>query len=757
MRKLILRKISVDVSLLMWVIMLSPQLEAQILSGVIKDQRGRPVLSAHVVINSTQEHTHSNEFGTFKIPGVQLGDTLHTSSLGYGEDELIIQQDDLEHGVQIILSEVDYDLSQINISDHHYSTRQLARFDLKTNPVTSSQEVLTTVPGLIIGQHAGGGKAEQLFLRGFDLDHGTDINITVDGMPINMVSHAHGQGYADLHFIIPEVVDRVNYEKGPYLARVGNQATAGHVSLETMDRLEASSLNLEYGRYNTLRMLGLVDLSQKNGKTDGYLAIENLMTDGPFNSSQDFHRSNLMAKFGHEMENGDRISLLASRFSSRWNASGQVPQRAIDQGLIDRFGAIDDTEGGETSRTNFALTHSKSLGRSAFLKSNAYYINYDFELFSNFTFYLEDPENGDQIRQKENRNIAGFTSTYFDDFYLGSHYTSIQAGAGLRYDQISDVELSHTLNRKTTLESIYRGDVLESNLFGFYEASIDFGRFTLNPGVRIDHFKFDYNDHLQTRYDYQSKTHNVISPKLIMTYSQNKKWQHFLKLGKGFHSNDSRGIIASANAPETGDYKSVPAAYGADLGTIWRLQKRLVITSALWILLSDQEFVYVGDAGIVEASGRSRRLGVDLGARVQLNDHWFVYGDYNYAYARSTDEPSGSDYIPLAPIYTLTGGITYRNDQGLTGGLRFVNVGDRPANEDYSILAEGYFRVDANLQYDFKHLTLGVVIQNLLNTEWNATQFATESRLFNESASVEEIHLTPGIPFAPRLKFSYRF
>lgn len=732
-------------------------LNAQVLTGVIRDQGGKPVLAANIFINQSQQHTHSNELGFFRLPGVVAGDTLHISSLGYGPQSVVISAENFSREMQITLEEVEYDLSQINISDHRHSTRQLARFDLRANPVTSSQEILMQVPGLVIGQHAGGGKAEQLFLRGFDLDHGTDINITVDGMPVNMVSHAHGQGYADLHFLIPEVIDRVNYEKGPYQTRVGNLATAGQVAFETLDRLEESSLNVEWGRYNTLRLLGLVDLSPKESNTNGYLAMEKLMTDGPFDAPQDLHRLNLMTRISHELETGDRFSLIASRFSSRWNASGQIPQRAVEQGLIGRFGAIDNTEGGETSRTNVAITHSKNLGSGAFMKSNAYYIHYDFDLFSNFTFYLNDPHNADQIRQKERRDLVGFTSSIFKDLYLGTHFTSLKAGAGLRYDQISDISLDHTLNRKTLLESIYQGDILENNLFTFFDATVDLGRFTFNPGIRLDHFKFDYDDHLQPAYQYQSKDLVVVSPKLTLTYSQSRNWQYFLKVGKGFHSNDTRGIITSQANPETNNHKLVPSAYGADLGTVWRPGKRIVMTTALWYLWSEQEFVYVGDEGIVEASGQSRRLGVDLGARVQLDDRWFVYADYNYARARSVDEPAGSDYIPLAPNTTLSGGISYRQAQGLNGGIRFIMLGDRPANEDYSLTASGYFRVDANVHYNLKHFTVGLVVQNLLNTEWYEAQFATQSRLLHETRSVEEIHFTPGIPFAPRLKVSYRF
>jgi len=736
---------------------ISSTLLAQGIEGSITDQKGRPISVVNVYIGDGLQHTHTNELGFFELKEVSIGDTLSISSLGFSIKKLVIGKEHFDGRFTIKMDEALYDLSQVVISDAGSTSRQLSKLDLKTNPVGSSQEILQQVPGLIIGQHAGGGKAEQLFLRGFDLDHGTDIEISVDGMPVNMVSHAHGQGYADLHFLIPEVVERITYSKGPYESSNGNFSTAGSVAFQTRDRLEESSINLEYGRYNTLRMLGLIDLSSQEGPVSGYLAIENLQTDGPFDASQDFNRLNLMSKLNYDLGNGDQLSLSASRFNSSWNASGQIPQRAIESGLITRFGAIDDTEGGTTSRTNFAVSHTKSLGQRSFLKSNAYLVNYDFELFSNFTFFLNDPENGDQIKQKESRNIAGLSTRLFKETYLGKRAVSLQAGAGFRSDDMSDSELSHTADRSTLLDAIYLGDIQETNLYAFTDVSVDFGKLSITPGVRMDHFKFDYHDKLSANYSYRSVDQGHISPKLQMTYHPSRNWHHFFKIGKGFHSNDTRGIVSQSLGNDSGKFKTVPAAYGADLGSTWAPVSRLLLTGTLWYLFSDQEFVYVGDEGVVEASGRSQRIGVDFGIRAQLSDHLFLYGDYNFAHARSIDEPEGEDRIPLAPVHTATGGVNYRMARGLNAGLKMVFVSDRPALEDYSLVAKGYFRTDANVQYEFEHFSVGVVVQNLFNTDWNETQFATESQLAGETASVEEIHFTPGIPFAPRLKVGYRF
>jgi hypothetical protein len=726
------------------------------IEGVVHDESGFPVISANVYIDQGRVHTHTDELGYFIITNVDIGDTLHISNIGYQSISRSIVAEDLQHPLEIKLLETSYGLDQVVISSNTNTQGQLLELDLKVNPVTNSQEILQRVPGLVIGQHAGGGKAEQLFLRGFDLDHGTDINISVDGMPVNMVSHAHGQGYADLHYLIPEVVDRIDYGKGPYQTTVGNFATAGQVAFHTKERLEGSSIGLEYGRYNTLRMLGLLDLFGEKGPSSGYIAFENLQSDGPFEASQDFQRINLLVKYGYTTPIGDKISLTASHFNSSWNASGQIPTRAVDLGLITRFGSIDDTEGGFTGRTNYSVAYTKNLGNRTLVKSQAYFIDYDFELYSNFTFFLNDPINGDEIKQREERNIIGFKTKILKEGFFSHHYFSLEGGIDLRRDKVDELELSHTIGRSTQLESIYLGNILETNAGVFVDGTINFGHLTINPGLRLDHFKFDYQDQLAQRYSYVSKTAQQVSPKLAFFYSPNNRWQHFLKLGKGFHSNDTRSVT-SQELGQLSPGKILPSAYGIDIGSTWSPVSRLFFSSTLWYLHSDQEFIYVGDEGIVEPSGMTKRMGIEVGLRTQLTKALFLFGDYNYAKPRSIEEERGQDRVPLAPIHTASAGVVYRGSTGLSAGMRFIYLGDRPATETYSLTADGYFKVDLNVQYDFKRFSIGGAVQNLLNAKWNETQFATESRLQGETESVEEIHFTPGIPFAPRLKLSYRF
>ncbi|MDF4203044.1 TonB-dependent receptor plug domain-containing protein [Maribacter sp. SA7] len=725
---------------------------AQTLKGSVTDTEGIALENVGIFNQTSGQHSHTNLSGAFSLTSTSVNDSVYFSNLGFKTFILVVNQDHLTNGINISLEESSINLEQVVVVSKVDAMSRIVNVDVQNDPVKSSQEILRKVPGLLIGQHAGGGKAEQIFLRGFDIDHGTDVAISVDGMPVNMVSHAHGQGYADLHFVIPETIDNVNFGKGPYYADKGDFNTAGFVDLSLKKSVDKSMVSYEAGQFNTNRFVGLFNILE-SGKSSAYVASEVYLTDGPFDSPQNFNRLNILGRYNYKDIGKEELTLTASHFQSKWDASGQIPQRAIDQNIIGRFGAIDDTEGGQTSRTNIMLNHTKFLGEDQFLKTRAFVSKYDFELFSNFTFFLEDPVNGDQIRQYEDRTIMG-AETVFEqiDIAVGTDDRfKYSAGIGLRNDNVDDVTLEHTLNRKTVLEQYAFGDVDETNMYGFVDGEYKTGNWTFNPSVRFDYFNFDYENKLSEVYDNKSESKAIVSPKLNAIYAVNKDWQLFLKTGLGFHSNDARVVTANEGRD------ILPRAYGVDLGTIIKPVDKLVLNATLWGLFLDQEFVYVGDAGIVEPSGKTRRVGVEVGARYQMLDWLYLYSDINYTYARSTEEADGEDYIPLAPDFTAVGGLSFSDIGDFSGNLNYRYLGDRAANEDNSIVAEGYFVTDLNLNYHIKNWTVGVIVENLFDTEWNETQFATESRLFNETASVEEIHFTPGTPFYLRGKVSVSF
>ena len=722
------------------------------LSGTVTNEDQIALEGVGVYNKTTGGYTYTNVSGYFELDDISLGDVIYFYSLGYKNHQLTISESLLDGKINVALKESAVSLDQVVLVSKVNALSNFVNVDVKANPVKSSQEILRKVPGLIIGQHAGGGKAEQIFLRGFDIDHGTDLAINVDGLPVNMVSHAHGQGYSDMHFIIPETIDNIDFGKGPYYANKGNFNTAGYIDLKTKRKIDENLISAEIGQFNTLRTVGLFKVAESDFN-NAYIASELVLTDGPFDSSQNFNRINMMGRYTFNNREDQDLSVTISHFQSKWDASGQVPQRTIDAGLIGRFGAIDDTEGGNTSRSNILLNHTKQLDEHSRVKSKAYLTKYDFELFSNFTFFLEDPINGDQIRQYEDRTVIGAETSYEHSVHIGDHDSQLkyESGIGFRYDDVNDVQLSRTKNRQTLLERLAYGDVDELNAYGFFDVTYKKNKWTLNTGLRLDYFKFDYVDKLTETYDSKSENKLFLGPKLNIIYAPTANLQLFAKSGIGYHSNDTR-VVTANNGKDI-----LPLAYGGDLGAIFKPVDKLVINAALWTLFLDQEFVYVGDAGIVEPSGKTKRLGVDFGLRYQLTDWLYANGDVNYTYARSTEEPDGADFIPLAPDLTSSAGLSFIDIKNFSGGINYKYVKNRPANEDNSIVAEGYFVTDLNLNYSIKNWTLGVIVENLFDTEWNETQFATESRLFNEAEPVEEIHFTPGIPFYLRGKISVNF
>jgi outer membrane receptor for Fe3+-dicitrate len=713
--------------------------------GVVTDTLGNTIENAYVYNETTKSHAHTNENGQFILDKTSENDVLIITALGFKKKTQLVDGSEKK----IVLTSSSINIEEIVISKKNNAISQIMKLDLQNSPVNSSQEILRKVPGLFIGQHAGGGKAEQIFLRGFDIDHGTDIALSVDGMPVNMVSHAHGQGYADLHFVIPETLDKIDFGKGSYYANKGDFATAGYVAFKTKEKIDNNSISLEVGKFGTIRTLGMFNLLPKNNKQSAFIASEYITFDGPYVSSQNFRRLNLFGKFTNVLEDKSKFSVTASQFTSEWTASGQIPQRLVDAGIISRFGAVDDTEGGKTSRSNLNFEYYKPISESLFFKGNTFYNNYQFELYSNFTFFLENPIDGDQIKQKENRTIYGFNGEF--NKKITNSKSNYQVGFGLRTDETKDTELSNTKNRTTIINQLKLGNINQKNYFSYINTDIELGNFTINPAVRFDYFQFSYLDKLAPTYKIDTEQVVKISPKLNFLFAPHNKVQYFLKSGLGFHSNDTRVIVSQT------DKKTVPTSAGADLGTIFKPMNNLIINSALWFLQLEQEFVYVGDAGIVEPSGKTRRMGIDFGFRYQVSKFINLNSDINYTYARSMNEPEGQNYIPLAPDLTSTGGISLTNYKGFSSNLNYRYLKSRPANEDNSIVARGYFVSDFNMNYQYKKINYGIVIENLFNTKWNETQFATESQLQNETQPVEEIHFTPGTPFFIKGKITYTF
>jgi outer membrane cobalamin receptor len=679
---------------------------------------------------------------------------IRIGCIGYESKKIVFESLKFEKNVEkIYLKSKISSLEEVTIkpASNNGLFNAISDFDIHLRPITNSQEVLRMVPGLFIGQHAGGGKAEQIFLRGFDLDHGTDINISVDGMPVNMVSHAHGQGYADLHFVIPEMIDKVNFNKGPYFADKGNFTTAGFVEFKTKDYLDKNFIKVEGGQFNTYRAVTAVNLLPKKIQNQHlFFAGESSFTKGYFDSPQNFSRYNGTLKYHGKLNTKNSFTLTATAFASQWNASGQIPDRAVASGLVGFFGAIDNTEGGHTSRYNLNGEWLTNFSNGGLLRNQLYYSNYAFELYSNFTFFKEDSINGDQIRQKEHRNIIGYNSIFQQEFNVGKIKTETKAGIQIRADDINNIELSRTKNRTLVTKHLQLGNVNELNAGIFYTQKFIFSnQLDITTAIRYDFFSNQYDDLLAQHLS--KTTAGIVSPKLNINFHVNERVHLYLYNGRGFHSNDTRVAVQ-----ENGK-KVLPPAYGTDLGAIFKFGKKWVVQAACWYLWLDQEFIYVGDEGVVEAGGKTQRMGADVSIRYQISRNIYADLDANIAQPKALHVPIAESNLPLAPKLTSIGGISYRKQKGLNGSLRYRFMGDRPANETNTVVAKGYFVVDFALNYTQKRYEIGLSIQNLLNTKWKETQFDTESKLQNEVAPVSEIHFTPGTPFFLRLQFRIFF
>jgi outer membrane receptor protein involved in Fe transport len=732
-------------------------LHAQTIKGIVLDNNNTPIEAATIIIKENTKNTNSNSVGTFSFNKVATGKyTIEASHVGYSNKIMEVEATEKQiTNVKIILEKANVNIDNITITSTKFNAySKIANIDLLLRPTNSAQDVLKMVPSLFIAQHAGGGKAEQIFLRGFDIDHGTDISIAVDGMPVNMISHAHGQGYADLHFLMPETIDNVNFDKGPYNAEKGNLATAGFVDFKTKDFLENNSIKLEAGKFNMQRLSGMMKIfstQKENSKQQLYVASEYNKSDGYFESPQNFNRFNLMTKYSLIKNNNTKLNILFSTFNSKWNASGQIPDRAVESGLIKNFGAIDNTEGGNTSRTNASIQFSTNMGNGFDITQQAFYSNYNFNLFSNFTFFLNNPVDGDMINQYEKRNIYGYTSKIKKQYLVFDKRASTTVGGGFRYDDVKEIALANTPKRIFS-DYVQRGSIQELNAFALINNTIELNKkLSLNASLRYDYFKFGYKNILQneTHFTFQQKA--TFSPKLNLNYNLNNKVSFFVNNGIGFHSNDTRVILNNEAS------KILPKVYGTDIGISMKPVKNMILKTIFWHLYSEQEFVYVGDAGIVEPSGASRRYGVDILARYQINKWLYGDVDISLAKARSIAEKDGENYIPLAPLFTSIGGLTAKINNKISASLRYRFMGTRPASEDYSVVANGYFLVDAVANYQYKKFDFSVSVENILNQRWKEAQFNAESRLFNETDPVSEIHYTPGSPFFIKTGVSFRF
>jgi outer membrane receptor protein involved in Fe transport len=619
--------------------------------------------------------------------------------------------------------------------------------DLELRPSNTPSDVMRLTPGLIIGQHHGGGKADQILLRGFDSDHGTDFAVFIDGIPVNMVSHAHGQGYADMHWLIPETVEKVEIYKGSYFAHLGDFATSGAMNIITKGRDKDSTFTLTGGSYNTQRYVGIL-APPEGALLRPYIAGEIYHNDGPFKSENNYIRYNLLTKFNLFSTANSNLNFLGTFFKTAWDASGEIPARSVRGGEIGRFGSFDPSEGGKSERQNLSAIYNYTDANQSFT-AQTWAGWYRLQLWSNFSLFFNDPVNGDGIEQNDKRFLIGNNINYRRNYNLLGLPMETFVGFQSRFDHIRVGLFNQTNRRRTSTTS--NNDIEQTNLGWFAQQEVkptDWLRVQL--GARMDNFWYEVKQKGDPANIVNpisgDGTGTIVNPKLNFIFTPfndtnvARSTNLFLNLGGGFHSNDARVFVQDPD-------KEIPLYWSGEMGARTRFFDRLDVTLSYWRSYLTSELVFVGDEGTFEPSGASRRQGVESEFRYDIL-LWLSYDlDLSYTWAKFVN----GDKVPLAPRFLAFSGLTARHDSGLQARLQMRHIGRRYGIEDGSFQTPTSTIFDLFLKYVWQRYEFFVQFQNLTNKKWRAAEHVFESRTPGEvTAGLPgqlDAHFTPGDPF----------
>lgn len=627
---------------------------------------------------------------------------------------------------------------------------------LQHRPLTRPGEVLEAVPGVVITQHSGEGKANQYYLRGFNLDHGTDFAVSVAGVPVNMPTHGHGQGWADVNFLIPELVSGIQFKKGPYFAEEGDFSTAGAANISYVNALEHPISQLTVGGNGFRRTL--FGMSPRAGGGHLLVALETMRSDGSWDAAQRYRKLNGIVRYSRG-DSRQGSSITAAAHVGRWLGSDQVPRRALEAGLISRFGTLDPTTGGETSRYALSAETQRSSTFTA-TKIVGYVVQSNLDLFSNFTYFLSDPVNGDQFEQVDDRLVfGGRVSHRRQARWLG---LPVEHGLGLqaRHDRIGGVGLYAT-RRRERLATVREDRVGQSSLGLYYQSEWDLApRLRGTAGLRGDVYRFRVRSAAAANGG--AEIAGMLSPKLGIAYAPARKLELYGNFGYGYHSNDARGVVLSVE-PLSGEPadRATPLvrARGAEGGVRTVLVPRLQTTVSVWTLSADSELLFAGDAGTTEPGRPSRRTGVEWANYLSVRPWLTLDADVAWSSARFTDaNPLGSS-IPGAVERVASVGVSLGEVRRWTGGLRLRHVGPRPLVEDGSAASAGSLLMNAEAGYRIARRTrLLVDLLNLTDTRASDVDYYYGSRLPGEAADgVDDVHTHPMAPRTVRLSVQIDF
>ncbi len=627
---------------------------------------------------------------------------------------------------------------------------------LAARPIMRPGEVLEAVPGFITSQHSGEGKANQYYLRGFNLDHGSDFATTLAGVPMNESSGAHAHGYSDVNLLIPELVSGVQYTKGPYFAEHGDFSAAGSANISYVNVLDRPLLSVSSGGQGWGRVFGAI--SPEVGAGNVLLALETSTNDGPWELPDDMRKVNAVVRYSQgDLTNG--FSITGMGYKADWNATDQIPLRAVEAGSLSRFGNIDSTDAGRTSRYSVAFDGLQSSGAGS-TRLTAYALQGGLNLFQNFTYFLEHPVDGDQIEQEGRRWVSGARLVHRR---LGTAFDrplESAVGASFRHDAVGTVGLYNTVARRRT--NTIRNDAVDQSTVGLFgQSEIEWTRvFRTTLGVRGDFYR--YNVDAVRALNTGSGTSALVSPKLTAVLGPWQGTELYLNYGQGFHSNDPRAATTVVD-PITGEQVAsedplVPAR-GAEIGLRTVALPGLQSTVALWYLAFDSELIFVGDAGIAEASRPSRRLGVEWTNYVRLASWLTGELDVSLSRARFSDFDPAGDFIPGALDRVVAGAITVTPARRVFGSLRLRHFGPRPLIEDNSVQSAATTILNGEIGMRINE-RFNVVLEafNLLDSDVSDIDYFYTSRLPGEpAAGVDDIHFHPSIPRTARVLLNVDF
>lgn len=621
--------------------------------------------------------------------------------------------------------------------------------DLTLAPLLRVGELAEVVPGMVATQHSGSGKANQYFLRGFNLDHGTDFSASLDGVPLNMRTHGHGQGYLDLNFMIPEMIASADYRKGPYAVEAGDFSSAGGVEFSSLERFKDNVIELTGGEHGYARGLIAASIDTATGSLTA--ALDLTRYDGPWQRDENTRQDKVWVTWNTTL--GDVATRwVLQAYESDWDATDQIPERAVESGLLSRFGNLDDDLGGKTRR--YALT-----GRFDFTtwEMTAYVIDYRLDLFSNFTYFLDDNQNGDEFAQHDSRSVFGLSARGEEKFSVRSLDANAVWGTEIRHDAIDDLGLDRTVARARVTR--LRDDVVEESSIAAY-ASVDWAltpRVALSTGARIDHYFWDV-DATQPLNSGNGDDYQV-SPKVSLRYRVADPFAIFINYGRGMHSNDVRGTTIRVD-PLTGEpADAVPGLVpsdGAEFGLRYEQADRFNVALVGFWLQLDSELVFVGDAGGTEANAGSQRKGIELTTFARLSEWLAVHASYTRTHARYRGVADDSRRIPGSIESTFSLGLDAVWDNGLTASLRVRHLGPSPLTEDGSVTASNSTLVNAGVSLRRGQLEYRLDAFNLLDSNDYDIAYFYASRLPGEPAEgVEDIHFHPLEPRSIRATIKF--